>query len=229
MRKTVLFDLDDTILDFKKAENVAIKRMLAALDIPPTEEIAARYSEINDAQWKLLEKGLFTREQILTRRFRLLFEELGVDRSDIEAWRTYEQMLGEGHYFLPGAVELLEELSPLYDLCLVSNGTASVQDRRIESAGIARYFKAIFISQRVGVNKPAKEFFDRCFAALPDLRREDTIIVGDSLTSDILGGRNAGIATCWFNPHHKPAREDIPADYEIASLAELPPLLKRIW
>lgn len=229
MKPTVLFDLDDTLLDFHKAEAVAIRRTLTAVGAPANDETAARYSEINDAHWKRLEKGELTRVQVLTGRFAQLFRELGVSFSPEDAWHIYERNLSEGHWFIDGAVELLETLAPHYTLCLVSNGTASVQDKRIESAGIARYFEQIFISQRVGVNKPATAFFDHCFAALPHLDRDRTIIVGDSLTSDILGGRNAGIRTCWFNPHHLPPRADIPADYEIAALCELPPLLKRIF
>ncbi len=229
MRPAVLFDLDDTLLDFHKAEAVAIRRTLAAVGTPATDETVARYSAINDAHWKRLEKGELTRTQVLTGRFAQLFAELGLDFSPDDAWHIYEKNLSEGHWFIEGAEDLLKTLAPRYTLCLVSNGTASVQDKRIKSAGIAHYFEEIFISQRVGVNKPAAAFFDHCFAALPHLDRNHTIIVGDSLTSDILGGRNAGIRTCWFNPHHLPPRADIPADYEIAALADLPPLLQHIF
>lgn len=229
MRPTILFDLDDTLLDFHKAEHVAIRRTLTAVGAPATDEAAARYSAINDAHWKRLEKGEITRTEVLTGRFAQLFAELGISFSPEDAWHMYEKNLSEGHWFIEGAKALLETLAPRYTLCLVSNGTASVQDKRIESAGIAPYFEKIFISQRVGVNKPAAAFFDHCFAALPHCDRTRTVIVGDSLTSDIQGGRNAGILTCWFNPHHVPARADIPADYEIAALAELPPLLKSIF
>ena len=210
MRPTVLFDLDDTLLDFHKAEAVAIRKTLAAVGAPATDEVAARYSAINDAHWKRLEKGEVT-------------------FSAEEAWHIYEGNLSQGHWFIDGAIETLRTLSPRYALYLVSNGTASVQDKRIESAEIAPYFEKIFISQRVGINKPAKEFFDRCFAEIPDLDPTRTIIVGDSLTSDIQGGRNAKILTCWFNPHGVAAREDIPANYMITALANLPPLLERIF
>lgn len=229
MRPTVLFDLDDTLLDFHKAEAVAIRRTLQTVGVPVTDGVVARYSAINDAHWKRLEKGELTRIEVLTGRFAQLFAELGINFSPEEAWRVYEKKLSEEHWFIDGAEELLKTLVARYTLCLVSNGTASVQDRRIESAGIAPFFEKIFISQRVGVNKPYPAFFDRCFAALPHLDRARTVIVGDSLTSDILGGRNVGITTCWFNPHRLPPREDIPADYEITALNELPPLLTRIF
>ncbi len=229
MKNIVLFDLDDTLLDFHKAEEVAVKKTFSQLGIPPADAIAARYSEINRSQWELLEKGELTREQVLLRRFRLLFDELGIPCREQDAQHIYEYLLSIGHYFIDGAEELLQTLYPLYDLYIVSNGTAHVQDGRIASAGIAPYFQDIFISQRVGVNKPDARFFDRCFAAMPPGARERAVIVGDSLTSDIQGGRNAGIRTCWSNPHGKPPRADIPADYEFAALAELPALLKRVF
>ena len=229
MRPTVLFDLDDTLLDFHKAEAVAIRKTLTAVGAPATDEVAARYSAINDAHWKRLEKGELTRVEVLTGRFAQLFLELGVSFPAEEAWHIYERNLSEGHWFIDGAVETLQALSPRYTLCLVSNGTASVQDKRIESAGIAPFFEKIFISQRVGINKPAREFFDRCFAARPHLDPTRTVIVGDSLTSDIQGGRNAGVLTCWFNPHGALPRRDIPADYTIKALTELPPLLETIF
>lgn len=224
--KTVLLDLDDTLLDFHKAEAIALRQTLIALELEPEETTIARYSEINAAQWRLLEEGNCTRDQVLTRRFSILFKELGVERSSTQAREIYEHCLSIGHYFVPGAPEVLAALAPQYDLYLVSNGTATVQEGRLESAGIKPYFKRIFISQLVGADKPQKEFFDRCFAQIPNFVREETIIVGDSLTSDMRGGINAGIRTCWFNPHRKARREDIPVDHEIATLCELPALLE---
>lgn len=226
--KTVLFDLDDTLLDFHKAEAIALRKTLIALEVEPSEATIARYSEINAAQWRLLEEGKLTREQVLTRRFSILFDELGVERSSAQAKKIYEHLLGIGHYFIPGAPEVLAALAPKYDLYLVSNGTATVQESRLESAGIEPYFKNIFISQAIGFDKPQKEFFDRCFAQIPNFVREEAIIVGDSLTSDMRGGCNAGICTCWFNPHRKSRCAEIPVDYEIAALAELPALLEQI-
>ena len=228
MIHAVLFDLDDTLLDFQSSENAAIRQTLTFLGLPADDETAALYHRINETQWKLLETGELTREQVLTRRFRLLFEELGADRSPEETWHIYEKALAAQHHILPQALPLLEELYPRYDLYLVSNGTASVQDSRIAATGIGRFFKKQFISQRVGFEKPDPRFFDCCFAVLPGLNRKEALIVGDSLTSDIKGGLNAGVPTCWFNPRHKPARPDIPPDYEIDALSKLPELLKKL-
>ena len=227
MLKTIFLDLDDTLLDFHKAEAAALAKALTALDVPPTPAVIARYSAINAQQWRLLEEGKFTRDEILTRRFDILFRELGVERPSSLARRTYEGFLGQGHYFIPGAEELLKALVRRYDLYLVSNGTAAVQAGRIASAGIASYFRKIFISEQMGLHKPQKEFFDACFAAIPGFHREEALIIGDSLTSDIRGGNNAGIRTCWFNPQGKPRLEDVRVDYEVSALSQIPPLLER--
>lgn len=229
MIKNILFDLDDTLLDFHKAEKSALTKTFTVLGINHSDATIARYSEINAAQWQLLEKGELTREQVLTQRFDLLFEEIGVTHCSSDLTKnTYEKYLSQGHFFIPGAKELLQTLMPMYNLYLVSNGASVVQAGRIQSAGIASCFKQIFISEELGVNKPQLAFFTHCFVQIPDFSAEETIIVGDSLTSDIQGGINAGIHTCWFNPHHKPAQADIPAEYEISALADLPALLEQI-
>lgn len=229
MIKYVLLDIDDTLLDFGKAEAAAIKKTFERIGIPATDEVIARYSEINNAQWSALERGELTRQQVLVRRFDILFEELGITGVPSEmAQASYEYLLGIGHYFIDGAVELLEALKDKYELYIVSNGTACVQDSRLASAGIAPYFKDIFISERIGADKPSREFFDRAFSRIEGFEREKAIIVGDRLSSDILGGINAGISTCWFNPKRLPPDPDIPADYEIHALNELPELLKNL-
>lgn len=228
MLKTVFLDLDDTILDFTRAEAAALRRALTEADVPADDGVLARYHAINAAQWELLEEGVLTREQVLLGRFDILFGELGLVRSAGEICERYEEYLGEGHWFIPGAEALLETLAPRYDLYLASNGTAWVQHRRLESAGIGRYFRGIFISRELGADKPSPVFFERCFAAIPGFSRECAVMVGDSLTSDIRGGRDAGLRTCWFNPRGKPARADIVPDYEFSALERLPALLETL-
>lgn len=224
----VLLDLDDTILDFKKAEKIAVSKTFRGIGIEPTDAVVERYSEINVGQWEKLELGLITREEVLSSRFDMLFEELGVDYSGYEAQLTYEKLLEIGHYFMPGAEEMLNTLYEKHDLYIVSNGTASVQYSRLASAGISHMFKGIFISEHMDTQKPSKEFFDKCFAAIPDFDRERAIVVGDSLTSDIRGGINAGVKTCWYNPRGKAARPDIVPDYTITELSELSGLIEKI-
>ena len=225
MYKFLLLDLDDTILDFHKAEYFALRKTLEHFGLNPSDEVCARYSVINQAHWEALERKEMTRQQVLVGRYEVLFSEYGIEADAAACAAFYADALSQGHYFLPGAEETLALLAAKYPLYLVSNGTASVQYGRLQSAGIGKYFEAIFISQEVGVNKPDKLFFDRCFEKIPGFDPQVAIIVGDSLTSDILGGKNAGIATCWVNAQGKPARPDIQPDYEITSLTQLPALL----
>lgn len=225
MFEILLLDLDDTILDFRMAERVALCKTLRTFSLELTEEVCARYSVINQRYWEMLERKELTREEVLVGRFRELFEEYGIEADPLQVGLSYGENLREGHYFLPGAQETLEVLRNKYRLFLVSNGTAVVQYSRLRSAKLEPFFEKIFISQEIGANKPAKEFFDFCFSQIPDFTKEKAIIVGDSLTSDILGGKNAGIATCWVNPAHKSAPAELLPDYTIEYLHQLPGLL----
>ncbi|MEE0639634.1 MAG: YjjG family noncanonical pyrimidine nucleotidase, partial [Acutalibacteraceae bacterium] len=228
MIRNVLFDLDDTLFDFHKAEKIALTKTLVHFGIDPTEETLALYSTINAAHWKRLELGEISREEVKVGRYRELFETIGVECDPVKATAYYESMLAIGHYFMPGAPELIEELYRKYRLYIVSNGTAKVQEGRIGSSGITKYMDGIFISQILGANKPDKQFFDICFAEIPDFLLSETVIIGDSLSSDIKGGINAGITTVWFNPKGIENDSDIKPDYTIKELSEVPGLLSQI-
>ncbi len=221
----LLLDLDETIFDFKRAEEIAVTKTFQEAGIAPTAENIALYSRINIAQWERLERGEISREECKLFRFSILFETLGVRADAAAVSEAYQRHLAVGHYYLPGAQEALQSLHQKYRLFLVSNGTADVQAGRLKSAGIAPLFERIFISEKLGAEKPSVEFFRRAFAEIPGFSREQALIVGDSLTSDMRGGNNASIATCWVNREHKPRRADIHIDYEIESLAQLEALL----
>lgn len=228
MIRNVLFDLDDTLFDFHKAEKIALTKTLVHFGIDPTEETLALYSAINAAHWKRLELGEISREEVKVGRYRELFKTIGVECDPVKATAYYESMLAIGYYFMPGAPELLEELYGKYRLYIVSNGTAKVQEGRIGSSGIKKYMDGIFISQILGANKPDKQFFDICFSEIPDFSLSETVIIGDSLSSDIKGGINAGITTVWFNPKGIENDNDIKPDYTIKELSEVPGLLSQI-
>ena len=227
MIEFLFLDLDDTILDFKKAERLAISRTIRDFGVEPTDAVLDRYHEINKWHWEQLELGKLTRAEVLENRFKVLFAELGVEVNATAVARTYEKNLSQGHWFLPGAEETVDFLSKKYRLFLASNGTASVQKGRMTSANLYRFFETVFVSQEIGHNKPSKAYFDACFATIPGFDRENAMIVGDSLSSDIKGGINAGIKTVWVNPDHKPCG-DIRPDYEIEALHQLPALLETL-
>lgn len=224
MIKNVLFDLDNTLLDFHMAEKLALKKTLLHLGIEPKEEYLAKYSEINLAQWKLLEQGKLTQSQVKLRRYQIFFNKIGADCSAEYATEYYENLLCMGHYFMEGAEETLKALSNNYCLFIASNGAAKVQRSRIESAGIGKYLSGLFISQQIGYDKPSIDFFNYCFAHIDGFRKAETAIVGDSLTSDIKGGNNAGITTVWYNPKNASNHSDVKPHFEIGHLCELIPL-----
>ena len=229
MIKTVFLDLDDTILDFQKSERVAIRKTFEIMDVPHSSEVIERYIEINVGLWQALERGELTREGVLHGRFERLYGELGITMSAKESQLLYQSLLAKEYDFLPGGKELLLALkeSGKYRLYMATNGIPEVQEPRIEASGVGEFFDGVFISERIGYAKPDKRFFDACFKEIEGFKKEEAIIVGDSLSSDIKGGINAGILTCHFNPKDKPYSNVTP-DYKITNLSELIPLLDNI-
>ncbi|MBQ7300615.1 MAG: YjjG family noncanonical pyrimidine nucleotidase [Clostridia bacterium] len=228
MITTLFWDIDDTLLDFKRGEATAIRQTFAELGIPVTEENVRLYSEINDSLWKRLERRELTRDEVLVGRFAMLFDELGVTYDCRAAQELYFSFLGTQHDYIPGARETLDALYGRYRMYAVSNGSTVIQNRRIADAGLDRYFDGIFLSQAIGAQKPDPAFFDACFAAIPGLTRDAVLLIGDSLTSDMRGGEMAGLCTCWFNPHGKSNSLGVRIDYEIATPEELLPLLNTL-
>ena len=157
----------------------------------------------------------------------IFFEEMGIPVEKAAVARLYEHYLSQGHWFMPGAEEAVDRLSKKYRLFLASNGTASVQKGRMTSANLYRFFETVFVSQEIGHNKPSLDYFNACFASIPGFDKKKAIMVGDSLSSDIKGGINAGIKTVWVNPDHKDCGE-IKPDYEIEALSQLEALLERL-
>ena len=227
MIEFLFLDLDDTILDFHKAERIALSKTIRDFGVEPSEEVLELYHGINKWHWEQLELGKLTRAEVLVNRFGVLFEKLGAAVDPEACAKAYEKNLSIGHYFLPGSEEAVKRLKKKYRLFLASNGTASVQHGRMTSAGLYPYFEQVFVSQEIGFNKPAREYFEGCFARIEGFDRSKAMIVGDSLTSDIKGGINAGIRTVWVNPDHKPAGEIRP-DHEIEALHQLEKLLEEL-
>ena len=222
--RVLLLDVDDTLLDFKADEREALKKVLGQFGLSADDEVFARYSEINRALWLAHERGEIPRQTIWERRFAALFEAFHLSADGPEAERLYRAALGEGGHLIPGAFELCRALSRRYALYLVTNGTAATQYSRIRRAGLDRWVRETFISEEIGFPKPAPQYFDAVFEKIP-FSREEALIIGDSLTSDIQGGFNAGVDTCWYNPGRKESGGLSPT-YEIHTLIELNRILK---
>lgn len=224
--KTLLFDIDDTLLDFGAAEKMALRLLFEENDFSLTPEIEERYTNLNKQLWKSFEDGKLEREELLTTRFSRLFKEYGKEVDGVELGKSYHAYLELGHQLVNGAFELISDLKNYYDLYIVTNGVSQTQDRRLRDSGLYPLFKEIFVSEDIGYQKPMKEFFDYVFARIPGFSGEEALIIGDSLSSDIKGGHLAGIDTCWFNPNKKPNHTNIFPTYQIHSLEELYSILE---
>ncbi len=220
-----LFDADNTLLDFSRSEHDALSECLIARGIEPTDALIARYSAINDAHWKLLERGLTTRDQLRIDRFSVFFGELGLFLDPECMANDYMAALSEKSYCMDGAEALIDRLAGKCRLFIVTNGIASVQNARFNVTSMAPRFEGVFISEELGCAKPDKAFFDRVAAAVPDFDPRQALIIGDSLSSDIRGGINAGIDTCWFNPRGAVAPADMPIRYTVSHLSEVEAIL----
>lgn len=218
---TILFDADDTILDFHKAEKEGLKNAFKDNNVLFNDDIFKSYKKINSFLWSEFEKGNIKKEEISKNRFKTLFENLNINGDHNALTKSYEDRLGEGYYLIDGAIEILEELYEKCNLYCVTNGHIKTQTSRFEGAGINKYFKDVFVSEKVGYAKPSKEYFDYVFNKIHNVDLKRTIIIGDSLSSDILGGINAGIDTCWYNPKGTLNTSSLKAVYEIKKLEDL--------
>ena len=194
MIKYLFLDFDNTILDFTKAESIAIRKTMRAYGLEPTDELARRYSAINDWHWKALERGELTKPEVVTRRFAVFFGEQGIDVDEKAVAKTYETFLSQGHWFLPGAEKAVkEELFGKYRLFLASNGTPVVQHGRMTSAGLYPYFEQSFISEEIGHSKPHPAMIHKAMADAGVTDPRQAVVFGDSITADIAAARNAGV------------------------------------
>ncbi len=223
--RIALFDADNTLLDFTRAEHDALCACLAVRGLPRDEDTVAAYSAINDGHWKRLELGLTTRDRLKTERFGDFFASIGYGGDPVQMARDYEATLGQQTCLLEGALELIRALHGKCRLYIVTNGITAVQQSRFSGCSLAPYFDHCFISEQMGCAKPEKRFFDQVAAAIPDFDPAEAIVIGDSLSSDIRGGINAGLDTCWFTPRGKTAPPDMPITYTVNRLSEILPIL----
>ena len=220
-----LFDVDNTLLDFTRAEHDALVACLTTRGLPADEETVSLYSSINDGHWKRLELGLTTRAQLKVDRFSDFFRAVGYEGNPAVMGRDYEATLARQAHLMDGAWELIQAIHGRCRLYVVTNGLTAVQKSRFGGCPLAPYFEACFISEEMGCAKPEKRFFDQVAAAIPAFDPKEAIVIGDSLSSDIQGGINAGLDTCWFNPHGKPTPDGMEITHTVTALHEIIPIL----
>ena len=224
--KYLLFDADNTLLDFNRAESDALRATLSRCPLGYTQEIYDRYHEINEGEWKRLEKGETTRERLRTERFEKLYNEHGFDGAAL-AERTadvYVGELGRFHYLIPGAMECVESLYGRYRMYIVTNGTASVQRSRLALCGLMKFFDGGYISEDIGASKPDKAFFDAVINDIGDSDRKGYLVIGDSPSSDIAGAVASGLDSCLVNSHFQ-EYGNCGATYTVRGLEELSRIL----
>ncbi|MBO4980165.1 MAG: YjjG family noncanonical pyrimidine nucleotidase [Clostridia bacterium] len=225
--KTLLFDADGTLLDFERAEYEALSDVLAEFGIPDTKESHCIYSAANDEQWKLLERGLVTRSELRINRFVNFMNKVGVSASAHAMADSYMHALATKSHLLDGALDLCRELSQTHELYIITNGFRYIQQGRFFPSPLAPLFRDIFISEDIGVDKPDAAFFNYVKAHIPNFTAESTLVIGDSLSSDIAGGIRAGLDVCWYNPKGKSTPADMNITYTVSQLSDILPIARK--
>lgn len=223
MIKVILWDVDGTLLDFKAAEYAAIKKCFEIFDLGEcTDEMIGRYSVINRGYWEKLECGEITKPEVLVNRFVDFFETENIKPDCAKEFNEqYQKWLGETVCFCDNSYELMENLKGRVKQYAVTNGTKAAQDRKLSKSGLIDIFDGVFISEVVGCEKPGIKFFEYVWEQIGDYDKKEILIVGDSLTSDIQGGNNAGIMCCWYNPKNIKNETNLRIDYEIDDLQKI--------
>ena len=221
---TILFDADNTLLDFSRAERAALSDTLVAFGVMPNEAKVRHYSAVNDSMWKKLERGEITKSALRVARFEVFCRDCGLDINVPAMAATYTERLAEKAFLMPGALETCRALAGQCDLYVITNGLKTVQEKRFAATPLAPLFKGSFISEAMGAEKPDPAYFAAVARAVPGFCAEKTLVVGDSLTSDMAGGLAAGLDVCWFNPQHLDGK-GLPLTYSIDRLEDLVPLV----
>ena len=217
---TLYFDLDNTLLDFSAAEHKAIRQLLSLHNLPITEEIVSTYSAINQTWWERFEKGEIKKQEIFVGRFRDLIARFGFEGDPTKMSEDYFEFLSQCSDMIDGADKVLKYVKEQgYTVCITTNGMSRTQYRRIDNCAIKQYFDYIFVSEDAGHQKPEKEYFEYAMANTPEKDKSKILVIGDSMSSDILGGINFGVDTCWLNP--KGNAERYKTTYEIANIMQI--------
>lgn len=223
--KWLIFDADGTLFDYDRAEAHALERTFDQISYPYDPRYLVEYRHINGSLWQAFERGAITQTSLKLKRFEMLCQKLGLEFDPAELSQLYLSNLANGIFLIDGAEETVKALHAHFHLAIITNGLKDVQRPRFASSALKDYFSVVVISEEVGSAKPDNKIFDVAFQKMSDPRKEEVLMIGDSLTSDIAGGINYGIDTCWFNQDHQDRPVDLKISYEIDALHDLLPLL----
>ncbi len=224
--KFLLFDLDHTLLDFTRGEEVALTEFLTSMAVDDIQTFKDIYRPINQAMWKDLEKGNITKKELVNTRFSRVFAHFGHQVDGAEMALRYQEFIGRQGQIFTGVDTLLQELTERgYHIYAATNGVTYIQKNRLFHSSIGSYFKEVFISEQMGIQKPEAAFYEKIAEQIPDFRPDKALMIGDSLTADVQGGNNAGIDTVWYNPTRLMNESKAVPTYIIHSYQELLELL----
>jgi len=234
--KILIFDLDDTLIDNNKSVKYAFMCLVYKLNIKYTDELFEKWRKFDIAYWRLWESGNMLlpntfkslEDKIIylrANRFILFFKDLNLSVDDaISINELYCSMLGVNIVEIEGAKELLTKLSNHYEILIATNGPKNAAISKVDKINVSSYVSYIISSEEVGYSKPMPEFFDYLYNKIDNNNKDEMLLIGDSLTTDILGGMNNGIDTCWFNRRGEKST-GYKVDYEIKDLLELKEIL----
>jgi len=219
--KILLFDLDDTLLDFSTNEADSLNQLFKLHGFAFSDELFRAYNSVNKKLWADYENGRITLDAVLNSRFSETMLRLGNVVDGIEWENEYRELLGNGCQLVEGALDVCQSLSASHRLFVITNGITQTQIKRLKKSGLYEYFEDIFDSQSIGYQKPSKEFFDYVMTHINDFKKDEALIIGDSLNTDIKGGLLSEIDTCWINKTSQKFSTEIPSTYMITNLVEL--------
>ncbi len=219
--KILLFDLDDTLLDFGANEKDSLKKLFQQHGYTFSDELYQIYNSVNKQLWADYENGMIGLQDVLNSRFSETMRKLGKIVDGVEWENLYRELLGNGCQPMEGAFDVCQRFSLSHRLFVITNGVTKTQVKRLKQSGLHEFFEDIFASQSIGFQKPSREFFDYVMSHIKEFRRKETLIIGDSLNTDIKGGLLAGIDTCWINHKSQKGSAEIQSTYTVRSLAEL--------
>ena len=229
MIKILLWDVDGTLLDFGKSEEYGIRKCFEIFGLGEcTDEMLSRYSKINRKYWEMLERDEITKQQVLIQRFIEFFKSEKIDFNGVDAFNDeYQMRLGDKSFPCNNALETVTALKGKYKQYAVTNGTIIAQQRKLTQSGLINIFDDIFISDEIGFEKPNIEFFNAVEEKIGKFNKNEVMIIGDSLSSDMQGGNNAGLLCCWYNPHSSENKNNIRIDFEIKDISEIHNILEK--